>query len=95
VTDQPTEPNEPADDGAQALADTLSAIVTELIASRLRVRALLELVEERELATRAEIDARTAAVFRRDWNDLAQQMLPPAVGPSFQRDWDAEQSAGV
>ena len=90
MTDQPAEPTGAGDDGAQVLADTLSAIVTELIASRLRIRALLELVEERELASRAEIDARTAAVFRRDWNVLARQMLPPAVGPSFERDWDAE-----
>lgn len=76
---------QPEDGGAQILADTLSAIVTELIASRLRIRALLELVEEHGVASRAEIDARTAAVFERDWNDLARQMLPPEVGPLFTR----------
>ncbi len=80
----------PDDAGAQALADTLSAMITELIASRLRNRALMELLEERGLATRVEIDSRTEAVFRRDWNDLARQILPPAVGPSFERRWDDE-----
>ncbi|MCS7001695.1 MAG: hypothetical protein NZ518_02485 [Dehalococcoidia bacterium] len=58
------------------LRDLLFRLATEAVSARVRVRALLELLEARGVLLPGEFDDHGAAVWERDWRAIADQIAP-------------------
>ncbi len=59
-----------------SLVDVLFDLANEAVAARIRLRALLELLEERGVLQPGEFDQRGAAVWERDWQEVAGEIAP-------------------
>ncbi|MDO8670660.1 MAG: hypothetical protein Q7O66_04430 [Dehalococcoidia bacterium] len=64
--------------GLVSMLEDLSALVrnltNEVISARVRTRALLEIIEEKGLMAPGEFDTRAAAVWERDYDELAAEL---------------------
>ncbi|MFN8533988.1 MAG: hypothetical protein U0556_10615 [Dehalococcoidia bacterium] len=68
--------------GAPTLMDLLFRLATEIVSQRVRTRALLEILEEKGLIGPGEFDERGAAVWERDWAEIAAEVAPELLGPA-------------
>ncbi|MCX6021659.1 MAG: hypothetical protein NTZ05_08000 [Chloroflexi bacterium] len=59
--------------------EMMSRIATGLVGARVRMRALLELLEGKGVLAPGEFDAHAGVVWERDYNDLADELLTPAA----------------
>lgn len=78
----------------QQFQATTENLALGLVSARVRVRALIELLEEKDIIAPGQYDERAAAVWDRDYEALAQEMIAPAPatelsepdpGPSYER----------
>lgn len=58
------------------LFDLIWNLSNELISARVRMRALLELLEEKGVLLPGEFEARAQAVWERDHAELARELAP-------------------
>lgn len=78
----------------QQFQSTTENLALGLVSARVRVRALIELLEEKGIIGPGQYDDRAAAVWDRDYEVLAQELAPvapapaapePDPGPSYER----------
>lgn len=64
--------------GASAMIEDMMGLIQnlsdEVIGARVRIRALLEIMEEKGLLAPGEFDARAAAIWERDYDALAAEL---------------------
>ena len=65
--------------GMAAMVEDLVGLVQnlteEVISGRVRVRALLEIMEEKGLLAPGEFDERAAAIWERDYDELSRELM--------------------
>lgn len=65
--------------GGEASFDEISErIAVGLTGARVRIRTLLELLEEKGVLTPGEFDTRAQQLWDRDYDELAQELMAPA-----------------
>lgn len=68
-------------DDQPSLMDVLFDLASEVVASRIRVRALLEILEERGVIDAEEFDRRGQIIWDRDWREVANEVAPLVLKP--------------
>ena len=61
---------------------TCENLALGLVSARVRTRALLELLEEKGVFGEGEFDARASAIWERDYESLAAEILTPPEEPA-------------
>jgi hypothetical protein len=64
------------EEGERSLMDLLFNLASEAVSSRVRIRALLELLEEKGVISAAEFDERGQVIWERDWEEIAAEVAP-------------------
>lgn len=64
------------EENERSLVDLLFNLASEVVSSRVRIRTLLELLEERGIFTSEEFDSRGQAIWERDWEEIAAEVAP-------------------
>jgi hypothetical protein len=62
------------------LVDMIVALGNEIIGARVRMRALLDLLEEKGVLLPGEFDARAQTAWENDYDDLAQELWESMTG---------------
>jgi hypothetical protein len=61
------------------LMDLLFRLASETVGNRVRLRALLELLEEKGVLQGDEFDVRGQQVWERDWQEIASEVAPEVL----------------
>lgn len=64
------------EENERSLIDLLFNLASEAVSSRVRIRALLEILEERGVVSAEEFDVRGQAIWERDWEEIAAEVAP-------------------
>jgi len=54
-------------------------VITQLVEDKLKLRAIAELIAQKEIASREELRAYLAKVVQRDWDEEVEALLPPEL----------------
>ena len=58
-------------------------VITQLVADKLKLRAIAEVVAQSEIATREDLKAHLAEVVQRDWDKEVEALLPPEMAEAL------------
>ena len=54
-------------------------VITQLVEDKLKLRAIAELIAQKEIASREDLRAYLAKVVQRDWDEEVEALLPPEL----------------